>query len=171
MVANLTVGRRGYGKVQKEMKRLAEKAQSLKDFFVRAVDDDTFAFNEVMKAREAADEQNAAKNATRVPLSVLEAVPKVLEVAEAVGARGNENSLSDAGVAALTARAAALGAYYNVLINLAGIEDKAFRSDVRDRAEALIAEVDSRCDALDASIVGRLKEALSPPAAAEPQKR
>ena len=156
MVANLTVGKPEYEAVEGEMIAIAEKGQALKDLLVRAVDDDTFAFNEVMAAfgmpkgaaREAAVAA-ANKKATLVPLSVLEAIPAVVDLAEAAGARGNRNSLSDAGVAVLAARTAATGAYYNVLINAAQIGDAAFVAEVRGKADAAFALVAKRCDALD----------------------
>jgi glutamate formiminotransferase/formiminotetrahydrofolate cyclodeaminase len=168
MVANLTVGKSGYGKVTGEMLEIAEKGQRLKDRLVNAVDDDTFAFSEVMAAfglpqgpeRQAAI-LTANKQATLVPLSVLEAIPEVLELAQATGERGNQNSLSDSGVAVLAARTAASGAYYNVLINLAGIDDKDFVSETRARADQLMSLVQSRSDELDAFFVDKLQAPLS----------
>ncbi len=168
MVANLTVGKAGYGKVKGEMIKVADAGQYLKDQLLRAVDDDTFAFNEVMacfgmpkgpKKNAAALEAN--KKATLVPLSVVETIPKILGIAEAVAARGNQNSLSDAGVAILSARTAASGAYYNVLINLAGIEDKSFVKEIKSRADALMKEITKRCDDLDAQVLKKLEEPLS----------
>jgi formiminotetrahydrofolate cyclodeaminase len=163
-VANLTVDKPEYEKVKAEMIDIAEKGQALKDRLVRAVDDDTFAFNEVMAAfglpkgaaRDAAI-LAANEKATLVPLSVLEAIPAVLDLAEATGRRGNRNSLSDSGVAVLAARTAAMGAYYNVLINTAQIAEAAFVSDVRARADALAAEVTKRCDCLDSWFSEELK--------------
>ena len=173
MVANLTVGKAGYKKVGPEMKKIAEAGQHLKDRLVRAVDDDTFAFNEVMDAfglPKGNEEQKAArdaaileanKGATLVPLTVLETIPEVLALAEAAGERGNQNSLSDAGVAVLAARTAAMGAYYNVLINLAGLDgDAAFVEEIRARADRLAEQVTERCDALDRTFVEKLRGAL-----------
>ncbi|MHB8054794.1 MAG: glutamate formimidoyltransferase [Candidatus Aminicenantales bacterium] len=139
MVANLTVGKKGYEKSWKELGRAAMEAQALKDAYLRLVDLDTAAFNKVMDAhrlpkatedqarlREAAVEE-ATKEATRIPFEVLKNALALVELAETAAKKGNRNSLSDAGVAALTARAAADGAYYNVIINLPGIKDEAFR--------------------------------------------
>jgi len=164
MVANLTVDKPEYEKAKPEMIEIAEKGQALKDRLVRAIDEDTFAFNEVMAAfglpkgasRDAAI-LAANKKATLVPLSVLEAIPEVLELAEATGARGNRNSLSDSGVAVLTARTAAMGAYYNVLINTAQIADAAFASEIRTKADAVAAEVTKTCDRLDAWFTAELR--------------
>jgi glutamate formiminotransferase/formiminotetrahydrofolate cyclodeaminase len=163
MVANLTVGKPEYEAVEPEMIAIAERGQILKDQLIRAVDDDTFAFNEVMAAfalpKGAAREKaidDANKKATLVPLSVLEAIPAVVDLAEAVGARGNRNSLSDSGVAVLAARTAATGAYYNVLINTGGLGDAAFVADVRGKADAAFAKVAARCDTLDSWFRERL---------------
>jgi glutamate formiminotransferase/formiminotetrahydrofolate cyclodeaminase len=168
MVANLTVGKAGYGGVEAEMKTVAEAGQLLKDRLVRAVDEDTFAFDAVMRAfglPKAGKEQAAArdaaileanKGATLVPLTVLETIPAVLDLARAAGERGNHNSLSDAGVAVLAARAAAFGAYYNVVTNLAGIADPTFVAEIRSRADGLAARVRETCDELDAFFLERL---------------
>jgi len=149
MVANLTVGKKGYESVWEEMKRVAVQAQGLKDRFVAAVDRDTDAFNEVMaafklpkgtpeqkQARDAAVLE-ATKRATLVPLDVLKMVPDALAAALAVAQRGNKNSASDAGVAAGALRTAAEGAWLNVRINLGGISDEDFKRRVR--AEGLAA--------------------------------
>jgi len=149
MVANLTVGKKGYEEVEQEMKQAAVAAQALKDDLLRAVDEDTRAFNKVMEAfklpratedqvkeKEAAVE-NAFKEATLVPLAVLEKCIVLLELAKAVATKGNKNSLSDAGVAGVVAEAAARGASDNVKINLLGIKDNAFKEDIKKRAEGL----------------------------------
>ncbi len=98
-----------------------------------AIDDDTDAFNRVMDAmrlpKASAEQQRArdlavaaaTRDATRVPLAVLERTPDLLARVAEIAAIGNANSLSDAGVAALTALAAAEGAWYNVLINLGAL--------------------------------------------------
>ena len=98
MVANLTVGKKKYEAVQDRVKEIAERGQDLKDFFLAAIDDDTDAFNAVMdcfglpKAHRRADSRPATwpsprppASATRVPLSVLAAVPALLELAAEIG--------------------------------------------------------------------------------------
>ncbi|MCU0665252.1 MAG: glutamate formimidoyltransferase [Myxococcota bacterium] len=168
MVANLTVGKKGYEAVEKEMVKIGDAGQYLKDRLVRAIDDDTFAFNKVMAAfglqkgpqRDAAVLE-ANKSATLVPLSVIETIPEALELAAVVAERGNSNSLSDSGVAVLCGRTAAMGAYYNVLINLAGIEDPGFKAEIRSRADTLMGKIAARCDELDAQIKARLLTPLA----------
>jgi glutamate formiminotransferase/formiminotetrahydrofolate cyclodeaminase len=149
MVSNLTVGKKDYETVQDKAIELAVTAQDLKDEFLRAVDLDTIAFNKLMetfrmtkkteeqkKEREQAIEE-ATKKATLVPLSVLEKSITALELAKEIATVGNKNSISDAGVAGLTAQTAAEGAYYNVVINLPGIHDERFSTEIRTKAEAL----------------------------------
>jgi len=153
MVANLTVGKKGYEEVSGEMKLAASKAQLLKEGLLAAVDEDTRAFNKVMEAiclpksseeqvkeKEAAVE-SASKQATLVPLSVLERCVPLLELAQAVAQKGNRNSLSDAGVAGLMGEAAAVGAFYNVKINLPGIRDDTFKEETLKKAGQLMGQV------------------------------
>ena len=169
MVANLTVGRKGQEDVWEEMIELADRAQEEKAFFLGAVDDDTRAFNRVMDAmrtkaktpEEIAEKQEAVRQANReatlVPLSVLERTSRTLDLAMTAAEKGNPNSLSDAGVAGTVARACAEGAWYNVLINLNGIEgDNEWVAETRAKADALLAEVRTRAEALAREVEGRL---------------
>jgi glutamate formiminotransferase/formiminotetrahydrofolate cyclodeaminase len=153
MVANLTVGKKGYEKAWAELNRTAGRAQEAKDALLALVDLDTAAFNKVMDAHrlpKATEEQavlrdgaleEATKEATRIPLEVLRFGKTLAELAAFTAKKGNRNSLSDAGVAALTARTAAEGAFYNVLINLPGIKDAAFKESTASEARELIAAV------------------------------
>lgn len=153
MVANLTFGKKGYEEVSGEMKDAASKAQKLKEDLLAAVDEDTRAFNKVMEAfglpkgsgeqikeKEAAIE-SATKQATLVPLGVLERCVPLLELAMLAAQKGNRNSLSDAGVAGLIGEAAAIGASYNVKINLPGIRDDIFRGEALKKGGELMSQV------------------------------
>lgn len=147
MVAHLTYGKKGFEAKRERMNGIAEKGHAHRAFFVDAVDRDTEAFDGIIAARrlpKKSDEEIAARDAaileanheaTRVPLRVLERTLPTLELAMEVARDGNPNSLSDAGVAGLTALACAEGAYYNVLINLAGEEDRAFLDETRKAAD------------------------------------
>lgn len=150
MVPTLTVGKKGYRnkpKLMKEMNEVAERAQRLKDEFLRAIDDDTAAFNQLFacfslpkdtKEEQAARDAAILENTKRcidVPLGVLEQTLPALECCLAAAKRGNQNSLSDAGVGSSMALACAEGAYYNVLINLQGLEDKQYVEETRARAD------------------------------------
>ena len=156
MVANLTIGKKGYEKGYDALKDVALRGQALKDDLLRAVDLDTAAFNRVMEAsrlpkgsseqqaeRDAAGE-DATKEATLVPFGVLEKCGELLRLAGLAAELGNRNSVSDAGVAALAARAAADGAFYNVQINLPGLKDEAFKKRIRESAGELRAEASRR---------------------------
>jgi glutamate formiminotransferase/formiminotetrahydrofolate cyclodeaminase len=168
MVAQLTVGKKGYEGVSEQMKALAEHAQEHKDFFLRAVDDDTAAFNRVMQAfrlpRKTEEQkrerklaiQAATRGATLVPMEVLRRAKQVLDLIEQATRDGNKNSLSDAGVAGLCARAAAEGARYNVLINLADIDDSDFVNKLKKESSGLIEDIRRRTD----SLAGAVEQAL-----------
>lgn len=153
MVGNLTFGKKGYEKVRDEMELVAEKAQPLKDFFIEAIDKDTEAFNCLMaafslpkktdeekKIRQDAVDQ-ATKGATLIPFAVLEKSRTAAELALIVAMKGNRNSLSDAGVAGLTAAVCAEGALYNVLINTQEMAADSFRSETRAQARNMCAMV------------------------------
>jgi glutamate formiminotransferase/formiminotetrahydrofolate cyclodeaminase len=149
MVSNLTFGKKEYEDVQIKIKDLATHGQVLKDQLLHDVDADTVAFNNVMTAmrmKNKTDEQKEAraaaieetsKKATLVPLGVLEKCMEALKLAKEVVLSGNKNSISDAGVAGLTAQAGAEGAFYNVRINLPDIQDEKFKKDIGDRANSL----------------------------------
>jgi glutamate formiminotransferase/formiminotetrahydrofolate cyclodeaminase len=160
MVANLTVGKQGYEKVWPEMSDLAEKGQLVKDKLIKAVDEDTNAFNDLMEAMrlpKATPEQKAAreaameegyKKAAAVPLQTAKTCLEAMEISLVAAQKGNANSASDAGVAALMARAGVEGAGLNVLINLGDIKDKTFiethKKEVArltEKSEALCREV------------------------------
>jgi glutamate formiminotransferase/formiminotetrahydrofolate cyclodeaminase len=153
MVGALTHGKKGYEEAFDDVEQIGVKAQRLKDEFIADVDRDTEAFNNVMAAArlpKKTDEdkairqeamENANKEATLVPLGVLERSWDAAKIAREIVKKGNKNSVSDAGVAALTARAAAEGAYLNVQINLPGIADKKFRAKTRRKAVRLRKQV------------------------------
>lgn len=152
MVANLTVGKKGYEASWEAMKDVAIHAQGLKDELLRAVDHDTEAFNSLMNAmglpkktdeqiaaRDSAMEQ-ATKTACLVPLDVMKNSLEVLQWAKAVAERGNTNAASDAGVASLMALSAVQGAGLNVKINLPGIKDEAFVDRMKNEVKMLVAD-------------------------------
>jgi glutamate formiminotransferase / formiminotetrahydrofolate cyclodeaminase len=174
MVGNLTVGKKKYATVQDRVKEIAELGQDLKDFFLGAIDDDTDSFNVVMdcfgmpkktdqqkKARDLAI-ASATRGATRVPLSVLEKVPGLLVLAAEIGKIGNAASLSDAGVAVLTGLAGAEGAYYNVLINLEGLQelDQSAEPDFLKETLARAKTAMAKCEALAAGSRSEVRQKL-----------
>ena len=138
MVANLTIGKKGYEEVEEEMIALAGKASQLRNKLSAAVDQDADAYTEVMAAYrlpKTTDEetalrkqkiQDAIKHAALVPLEVARNALAVIELAGQAIQKGNKNAASDGAVAAMNARTGALAAIYNVKINLGSINDDIF---------------------------------------------
>ena len=158
MVANLTVGKKGYEAAWSELSDLAERAQAVKDRLVRAVDEDTDAFNAALAAMrmpKATAGERAARDAAleagyqqaaRVPLETARACLEALRLSLTVAGKGNRNSASDAGVAALIARGAVEGAVLNVLINLGSVRDATFTLACRQEADQLVEEAGALCE-------------------------
>jgi len=171
MVANLTVGKKGYENVSRLMVETAVRAQELKDECLRIVDEDTASFNAVMdafrlpkgteaqKAERDAAVEAATKEATRVPFRLLGISAELIKLARTAARRGNKNSLSDAGVAALAARTAAEGAAYNVRINLSGLKDEAFKEAMLRDSTELRRSVARLAGGVDRLIEKELKKA------------
>jgi len=149
MVAVLSHTKKGFEAKHAELDRIAVRGQELKDQFLAAVDADTEAFDRLLESfripkddpnRDAAVEA-ATIGAAEVPLSVLEGCAEVIELCREIARIGLQASLSDAGVGAQVARAAAAGAYQNVCINLAGVKNREAllkRADVAwERSRAL----------------------------------
>jgi glutamate formiminotransferase/formiminotetrahydrofolate cyclodeaminase len=169
MVGALTTEKKGFEDRFEEMEELGFESQALKDHFLMAIDEDTRAFNKVMeagrgrpktpeaKAEKAARVEAATKEATLVPLGVLERAARALSLAQEMAEKGNPNSLSDAGVGGLMAAAAAEGAYLNVLINLPGIPDEEWVTTVRSRAKEMIRTVRTEVGRLGRQLAERLE--------------
>lgn len=145
MVANLSGHKAGWDERWEEFSNYAEQGRTLQERLIALVDEDTEAFNRIMAVfamPKKSDEEKAARSkalqeatlyATQVPLRTMHAAYDTFDLLEAMVANGNPASVSDAGVGALAARAAVLGAYLNVRINAAGLKD-------RETADALLAE-------------------------------
>jgi glutamate formiminotransferase/formiminotetrahydrofolate cyclodeaminase len=145
MVANLSSHKPGWDSRWKEFSDWADKGQAMLAKLVALVDEDTAAFNRIMAALgmpKGSEEEKKARAealeaatlyATEVPLKTMKAALEVFPLLSAMASEGNPNSVSDAGVGALAARSAVLGAQLNVRINAAGLAD-------REAAERLCAE-------------------------------
>lgn len=150
MVANLSSHKPGWDERCSEFSTWAEKGQHIKDQLLALVDEDTRAFNKIMdafKLPKGTDQEKAARKeailqatiyAIEVPFKVMLLSWDSFEIIHAMAETGNPNSVSDAGVGALCARAAVYGAYLNVQINAAGCSDKTFASNMTSKAEALL---------------------------------
>ena len=152
MVANLSSHKAGWDDRWEEFSDWAERGQAVLAELLHLVDEDTAAFNRIMavfampkstdeeKAARAAALQEATLYATEVPLRTMKAASRVFEIVRAMASEGNPNSVSDAGVGALAARSAVLGACLNVKINAAGLKDRAVADALTAEADALAAE-------------------------------
>ena len=149
MVANLSAHKKGWDKRWKEFSAWAEKGQKIKDELLYLVDEDTNAFNKIMEAfslpKSSEQEvktrseaiQNATKYATEVPLKTMILAYSSFPIIKAMAEIGNPNSISDAGVGALCARSAVIGAYMNVRINASELKDEAFKKEILAKAEKI----------------------------------
>lgn len=152
MVANLSSHKAGWDARWEFFSEWADKGQAMMSRLLWLVDEDTEAFNKIMavfampkstdeeKAARAAAMQEATLYATQVPLETIKATMDTFPLIRAMAEEGNPNSVSDAGVGALAARAAVLGACLNVKINAAGLKDRAVADKLVGEAEALSAE-------------------------------
>jgi len=149
MVANLTVGKKGYEAVEEEMAAIAEKMRPLREKLLKDMDRDADAYNTVFSAyklpKSSAEEkekrqraiQDGLKHATLVPWGVAEDAFSILKLARKVVSRGNRNAVTDGAVAAMMARTAVLSALYNVKINLGSIKDEIFVDDIMKKVMQL----------------------------------
>jgi len=149
MVANLSSHKKGWDERWEEFSDWAEKGQELKNQLVKMVDADTNAFNKIMTAfglPKSTDEekrlrskaiQQATRYAIEVPYKVMELSYESMEIIQALAEHGNPNSVTDAGVGALCARSAVMGAFMNVRINASGYDDKGFVEDIIKTGRAL----------------------------------
>lgn len=143
MVSNLTANKRGSDAVDKILNEAAEQCQQIKEALVKAIDEDTNAFNSYMNARrlpnKSAEEkkireeamQAGLKQAVMVPLNTAKQSLRAIEIAEVVAKNGNPNSITDVGVGAQSAYTGVLGGVYNVLINLKDIKDQKFNEEMK----------------------------------------
>ena len=150
MVANLSAHKPGWDNRWKEFSEWADKGQALITELLHLVDEDTEAFNRIMaafglpkkteeeKAARSAAIQAATLYATEVPLHTMKASYAAFDICRAMAADGNPNSVSDAGVGALAARAAVLGAGLNVKINAGSLNDRAVADRLVAEANELI---------------------------------
>jgi len=169
MVANLSASKKGWEERWNEFSDWADKGQKIKKQLLHLVDEDTVAFNKIMDAfklpkatdQEKADRKQAVAEATRyaieVPLSVMKISLQSMELIQAMATNGNPNSVSDAGVGAMCARTAVLGAGLNVRINAAAYSDKTFVETVLKQA----AEMENKAIANEKNILDIVNRKIS----------
>ncbi|MFH1321876.1 MAG: glutamate formimidoyltransferase [Bacteroidota bacterium] len=149
MVANLSSHKRGWDERWEEYSDWAVKGQQYKDELLQLVDEDTNAFNKILESfrlPKATDDEKAARNkaiqyatkhAMEVPFKVMEIAYGSMEVMKTMAETGLEASVSDAGVGALCARSAVMGAFLNVKINAGGMDDKQFVDDILTKGKEI----------------------------------
>lgn len=154
MVANLTVGKEKFADVEEEMQEVIGKATAFKDMFLEYIDKDANSFNAAMAAfklpKETEEEkahrtkmiQEGYKGAANVPFTVGKEAFKLMELAEFVVEKGNQNAVTDGAVAAMQARTAVHSAFYNVKINLGSIKDEEYVAKMRSEMKELEDKVD-----------------------------
>ncbi|HRI44416.1 MAG TPA: glutamate formimidoyltransferase [Fimbriimonadaceae bacterium] len=172
MVANLSSHKRGWDERWEEFSDWAERGKAAHDELLRLVDADTDAFNRVMdafglpketsedKARRKESIEEATKRAIEVPLRVMEVALESMAVIGAMAEIGNPNSVSDAGVGAVCARSAVLGARLNVEINCGGLKDEVYTAEVRSKA----AQLQDRACAREIEILSIVERRMAEPA-------
>ena len=150
MVANLSSHKAGWDDRWKEFSDWAEKGQKIKDELLFLVDEDTRAFNRIMsafslpkgsdeeKATRSAAIQEATKYAIDIPFRTMKRAYESMQIILAIADTGNPNSISDAGVGALCARSAVIGAYLNVKINASGLKDKEYLDALLKEADEIV---------------------------------
>ena len=150
MVANLSAHKRGWDDRWEEFSNWAEEGMTYQNTLLDLVDEDTDSFNKIMDAfklpkdtkKDKTKRQEAIQSATKyailTPFKVMETSYNSMEVMKAMADSGNPNSVTDAGVGALCARTAVIGAFLNVKINCRDCEDKEFVEDVLKKGEQLV---------------------------------
>ncbi|HRG93909.1 MAG TPA: glutamate formimidoyltransferase, partial [Chitinophagaceae bacterium] len=169
MVANLSSHKRGWDDRWEEFSTWAEKGEQLKNELLQLVDEDTRAFNRIMTAmalpKASAEEKAirakavsaATKYAIEVPFKVMQTAYKSMDIIKAMTISGNPNSVSDAGVGALCARTAVMGAYMNVKINAAGFDDQVFTAEMLGKADDIVV----KARALEDEVIALVNNSIS----------
>ncbi len=169
MVANLSSHKRGWDERWEEFSSWAQQGMKIQQELMELVDEDTRSFNKIMeafalpknsdqeKALRAEAIESASKYAMEVPLKTAIVALASMDILEAMVEKGNPNSITDAGVGALCARTAVLGAVMNVKINAAGIKDKAFCQKLIDQA----VNAQKQAEEKEAIIRGKVEKAIS----------
>ncbi len=168
MVSNLTANKRGSEKVDDILNDAADKAQEIKNKLVKAIDDDTNAFNAFMDAKrlpaktveQKAEREKAMleglKQAVMVPFNTAVQSMEAIKIAGTVVEYGNPNSITDVGVGAQIAYTGVKGGIYNVLINLKDISDENFVKEMKEKCERLEKEAKSAVEKVLSKVESRI---------------
>jgi len=158
MVCNLTVGKEKYKKFEDEIKKTLKKSEELRNDLTILIDKDSMAFNDVMKAfkmpkdteeqkkKRSAAIQEGYKTASMVPMETAKTCAEILDIAKTVAEKGNQNSITDAAVSAIMARAGFESAIFNVKINLGSIKDEKFVKKISSELQNLQKQVSKKSE-------------------------
>lgn len=168
MVANFTVGKKGYEDVDTEARNILDKSEDLRNQLTGMIKADVDVFNRVMaaygmpkdtdeqKSARSGEIQAALKEATDVPLSCARVSAEVIKLSKSIAGKGNKNVISDAGVAVLAGQAALRSAALNVYINIGGIKDENFVSDRQKQLEDIMGGMDDLTEEVYALVKSKL---------------
>ncbi|HUX92843.1 MAG TPA: cyclodeaminase/cyclohydrolase family protein [Ignavibacteriaceae bacterium] len=168
MVCNLTIGKKKYLDFEPEAIRIKESLTSFKNDFLKFAKRDNEAFDRVMEAFKLSKDneaqinfrnekiQNASWEAAIVPAEVIRKCNEVLPLIKIISERGNQNSLSDAGVAASLISASAEGAYLNVLINCSSLSNQVTAGEFLKTNEIIFNEVKEKSATIISSIIKKI---------------
>ncbi len=169
MVVNLTVGKKGFEAQEAEMKKMGEEARSYRDALGSTIAQDINAYQAVMKAyllpktteaeksKRKEEIQKALRRAADPPLFTAATSLKVLKLCQKAAEKGNPNTITDAAVGALLAEAALRGGVFNVLVNLAALEEEDTVKKMRQELSRLEAEGIKTREKILTQVKGRLK--------------
>lgn len=169
MVGELTVGKKKYQHVEKEIRQLMQLEETLRKELLDLVDKDAEVFTPLAKAygmpKSTEDERVekekvmavALKDACTVPLEIMKKCCEGIQLLEDFAAKGSTLAISDAGVGVVFCKAALQGASLNVFINTGLMKDKVYASKLNDKADAMLDEYVKRADIVYNTVVKRLK--------------
>lgn len=168
MVGSLTLGKKKYAAVEKDILALQERAEGLRQRLLKLVEEDATAFRPLAEAygmpRDTKEEQEekdrvmeeALKAAGEVPLEIMKVCCEAIELLEEYQEKGSVIAVSDAGVGAALCRSALEGASLNVFINTKSMKDTSFANQMNEQAEKLLQEYGKRAERLFLTVKGRL---------------
>ncbi|MFA6979086.1 MAG: cyclodeaminase/cyclohydrolase family protein [Ignavibacteriaceae bacterium] len=169
MVCNLTIGKKKYADVENELTVIKNKLGLIKENFRKLAKKDNEAFDKVMLAFKMPKEteeqkldrakaiESATIDAAMVPAEVVSAGKEILPLLETIVAKGNQNSLSDAGVAVSLTKTAVEGAFLNIAINCSSLSNQTIANEILIREEMKYHEVKEKAEFIIASIIKKMR--------------
>lgn len=165
MVGNLTVGKKKYADVEADVYALMEKADALRADLLKLIDEDAVAFEPLSKAygipkddptRESVME-NALRVACGVPMDIMRAAAKAIDLHDEFAQKGSALAISDVGVGVVCCKAAMQGASLNVFINTKSMTDRAYAAELEAEADKLLTDYCAKSDEIFNRVVARLR--------------